>query len=342
VLAIGEPAFRDPKVFWHDPSQRWVMVVALSNQHKVSFYASPDLKGWQHLSDFGPAGSDEGVWECPDLFQLPLDGTHSTRWVLKVDVGGKGGQYFVGEFNGERFTCEHPGSPPLWVDGGADFYAAQSWSDLPGDDDSRLWLAWMVYWSYAALTPTSPWRGMMTCPREVRLCSTPSGPRLAQAPAKELQRLRGKRVAGQNLDQAQAEVLLTSLNGASLEIIADLIPGAAGECGFKLRVGEGEATLVGYDANARTVFLDRAHSGNVAFAPDFAASHSLPVNLDEGNVRLHILVDTCSVEVFASDGLVVISDLVFPSSSSTGVGVFSTGSPLRLASLQAWQLSKEG
>lgn len=169
VLDIGAADFRDPKVFWHEPSGRWIMVVSWPVERKVRFYASPNLKEWSHLSDFGPAGSTTGIWECPDLFPLQVeDGEKGEEsWVLVVNVGsgapagGSGCQYFVGDFDGTRFTrSSSPGrrsaGPPLWADFGRDFYAAVSWSDVPKRDGRRLWLGWMSNWEYAQDVPHRP------------------------------------------------------------------------------------------------------------------------------------------------------------------------------------------
>ena len=190
VLDVGAKDFRDPKVFWHGPTARWVMVVALSDQKQVRFYGSPDLQRWEALSDFGPAGAREAVWECPDLFELPVEGRPGrTRWVLDVDVGGgapaggTGGQYFVGDFDGRRFRSDSPpDAPPRFVDHGRDFYASQSFSDLPEGDGRRIWMGWLSNWDYANVEPTAPWRGMQSIPRELRLVpvektwSSPSSP----------------------------------------------------------------------------------------------------------------------------------------------------------------------
>ena len=134
VIAIGARDFRDPKVFWHEPTRQWIMVTVLADQHKVRFDGSPDLRHWTHLSDFGPAGAIDGAWECPDLFPLAVEGQPELKkWVLKVDaLKGTGAQYFIGEFDGTRFINDAPDDQILRVDYGNDFYAAQSWSDMPG------------------------------------------------------------------------------------------------------------------------------------------------------------------------------------------------------------------
>src|SRR6185503_11403082 len=186
ILSIGARDFRDPKVFWHKGTQKWVMVTALSDQHKVRFDSSSDLKHWTHLSDFGPSGAVDGIWECPDLFPLTAEGQPGLgKWVLKVDaLKGTGAQYFIGEFYGTRFINDTTDDQILRVDYGNDFYAAQSWSDEP--NDRRIWIGWLNNWHYANLTPTSPWRGLFSIPRELHLRQYPEGLRLIQKPIEEL------------------------------------------------------------------------------------------------------------------------------------------------------------
>ena len=182
VLDIGSKEFRDPKVFWHRPTGRWIMATVLADKRQVRFWGSADLTAWEQLSDFGPAGATKGVWECPELFEAPVDGdaAGATRWVLKVDVndgapfGGSGGQYFVGHFDGKQFLPEaaKPSARGVWIDFGKDFYAAQAWNDAPGDG-RPVWIAWMNNWQYANEIPTAPWRGAMTIPRTVSLHNRP-------------------------------------------------------------------------------------------------------------------------------------------------------------------------
>ena len=203
VINIDSKDFRDPKVQWHDATKRWVMTVSLSAEHKVRFYGSDNLQEWTLLSEFGPAGATGGVWECPDLFQLPVQGTNEDRWVLAVNMnpgsvaGGSGGQHFIGQFDGSRFVTDKDASTQptparsafesaLWFDYGPDYYAAVSWSDVPKSDGRRLWLGWMSNWAYGADVPTSPWRSAMSIPREVGLRKTAEGIRLVQKPAREM------------------------------------------------------------------------------------------------------------------------------------------------------------
>lgn len=334
VLAIGSTAFRDPKVFWHAETQRWVMAVVLADAHRVRFYSSADLIHWEHLSDFGPAGSTDGVWECPDLFSLAVEGVADREcWVLKVDVGThkgtsrEGAQYFVGHFDGERFLADNPPETTLGVDDGADFYAAQSWSDIPAADGRRLWLAWMSNWRYANATPTAPWRGAMTVPRAVALARFPEGVRLIQRPVAELTALRRAHcgLAGLKTGEANRQLRASGIQGEALEISADFRLAGATEVGLRVRVGPTAATIVGYDAAAQQMFVDRTQAGLSDFSAAFPQRHRAALPDDGGRVRLHVFVDRCSVEVFGGHGRAVITDLIFPAADSTGLEVYSTG-----------------
>ena len=347
VIAIGSRNFRDPKVFWHEATGRWIMVTVLADQHRVRFYGSPDLIHWEHLSDFGPAGSTVGEWECPDLFPLSVEGERDTlRWVLKVDVGprnlphGLCGQYFIGQFDGIQFVNDNPPDLTLWADHGMDFYAVQSWSDVPAADGRRLWLAWMNNWRYANTIPTSPWRGAMTIPRSVALRRYPEGLRLVQRPVAELTGCRRNHFgrAGLLVDDANRQLQASGMAGDALEIIADFRLAGATEVGLRVRTGDGEATMVGYDAVAQQIFIDRTHSGDASFSPDFGDRHAAPLASAADRISLHIFVDRCSVELFGGGGRAVISDLIFPSPSSTGLELYAVGGKPVAERLDIWAL----
>ena len=352
VLDRGLKDFRDPKVFWYEPDEKWVMILALPLEHKVQLYASEDLKAWTHLSDFGPAGATGGIWECPDLFELPVDGDpDSTRWVLQVDLnpghiaGGSGGQYFIGQFDGTTFTPNAPVAEgdehARWIDYGADYYAAVSWSDVPETEGERLMVAWMSNWLYAGDLPTAPWRSAQSLPRRVKLQTLGSEIQLVQQPAHGLESLRRTQHHVGNLEVAEGTLSLAEqgIQGKALEIIAEFEVGDAGVFGLKVRTGEDEETLVGYDVAAGEVFVDRTQSGDVSFHPEFAARHAAPLPAKDGRVRLHVFVDWSSVEVFASDGQVTITDRIFPSPESDGVALFAEGGTARLVSLDVWEMA---
>lgn len=336
VLDIDSNDFRDPKVFYYDRGDHWVMAVALAVERVVRFYSSEDLLSWEHLSDFGPAGSDDGVWECPDLFPLPLDDDPTRiRWVLLVSVqdgapaGGSGMQYFVGDFDGVRFTPQEDDLCQVrWVDHGADHYAAVSFSDAP--DNERVVLGWMSNWNYAHDVPTGAFRGSMTLPRRYGLRTVDGLPRLVQQPvapsAVPVHTSGPIRLVGERPVPA-------STAGQAFVVDAAFQAGTADRLGVLVRVGEGERTVVGYDAVAGTIYVDRRVSGGDGLPPEFAAVHHAPAT-EVGVVRLQIHVDACSVEVFAADGEVVLTDLIYPSPDSNGIAVFAEGGTAVLRSLE--------
>lgn len=313
VLDLGLKDFRDPKVFWHAPTRRWVMVTVLPDQHKVRFFGSPDLKRWAVLSDFGPAGATGGVWECPDLFPLPVDGNvGEQRWVLDVDLnpggpaGGSGGQYFVGTFDGTRFVNDNPPDTTLWVDYGKDFYATLSFSGIPVADGRRIWMGWMSNWLYANEEPTSPWRGVQSVPRELALRRVPAGLRLVQAPVAELRSLR---------ISTKPEVIVDAGRlPPSADVELEVHQATAGEAGVRLTSAAGEVVTIGVAGEPPEVFVDRRRSRATAFHEAYPGRHAGPVQWHDRRVTLRILFDRTTLEVFANDGETVISERVYPTS----------------------------
>ena len=351
VIDIASPEFRDPKVIWHEPTKQWVMVVAKPDRRAVHFWGSPDLKNWHQLGDFAGQGATGGIWECPDLFELPVyrDGknTGQSRWVLIVNIngdtpaGGSGCQYFVGNFDGKTFTNDNPKDARLWADYGPDFYAGVSFSDLPKEHEHRVWLGWMSNWRYAAQEPTSPWRTAQSVPRAMRLVQTPAGARLAQAPIAALAKLRdgeGVRVENQTVSADSDALRGKPFSGETIELIATFENVDAKEFGFKVRVGNNQETVVGYDAGKKQVFIDRTRSGRVDFNKEFPGRHAAPVVSGSKQVVMHVLVDRSSVELFGDDGLAVVTDLIFPDGASQGVATYATGGTAKLVSLRAWKL----
>ena len=343
VIDLGLRDFRDPKVFWHEPDRRWVMAAALPNEHKVRFFGSADLKRWTALSDFGPAGATGGAWECPDLFPLRVEGGEM-RWVLSVNInpggiaGGSGNQYFVGRFDGSKFTNDNPASQTLWADYGKDFYASQSYSDIPSPDGRRIWLGWFSNWLYAGKEPTSPWRCAQSIPRVLQLKKLRGGIRLVQQPIGELASLRGESLHAGAIDVAEANRHLSEFQSDTYEIDAEFDSGTAGEVGFRLRTGSKEQTLAGCDLKRAEVFIDRTKSGTVNFSGNFAGRHSGPLDLPGHRIKLRIFVDRSSVELFANAGEIVISDRIFPSAGSNGLQIYEQGGKARVVALDVWKL----
>lgn len=351
VLSHDDPDFRDPNVMWHGESGQWVMVVALSVQRVVQFYGSTNLKEWQHLSDFGPAGSVEGIWECPDLFELNIDGDpDNTRWILHVDVGsgaisgGSGSQYFIGDFDGTAFSLDSQftADDVLWTDFGTDFYAAISWSDIPASDGRRIWIGWMSNWSYAEVKPTSPWRSAQSVPRQLEIITVGDGVlRLAQHPVVELQILRGDHQRLENLVVNNAVLPLEDygLTGSAYELIVELDAGQAQDFGLNVRAGENEMTRIGYNVEREVLYVDRINSGVTGFHESFPSISEAPLKLNDGKLSLHILVDWSSVEVFAENGRKVFTSRIFPDPGSQEISVFAEGGEATINALDFWTLN---
>jgi fructan beta-fructosidase len=338
--------FRDPNVFWHEPTERWVMVVALPIDRKILFLTSEDLIEWTQVSEFGPSGAVDGLWECPVLMHLPVDGNlDDRRWVLKVDhnpghvTGGSGAQYFIGDFDGTTFTTP-TGEAPRWVDFGADFYCAMTFTGEPAGEERRTWIGWMSNWDYASEVPTHPWRGSMTLPREVRLTTRPGAPDevlLTQAiPASfDDRRTDGRRYEGGDL-AAIAEAVAADEGGDVLDLVLDVELGEATVVGVDLAVDGDSAVRIRFEDGELS--LDRSQVGHPVLPATFAAVHRAPVEPVDGRLVLRIVFDRSSVEVFADDGRVVLTDLVFPAEGARGLRVVADGPPSGPASLDVWRL----
>lgn len=349
VLEYDDPDFRDPNVKWNNEMGKWVMVVALPQQHKVQFYASDNLIDWEYLSDFGPAGATGGIWECPDMFPISVDGDpENIKWVLHVDMnpgaiaGGSGSQFFVGDWDGETFTADESISDGdvIWADYGTDYYAAISWNNLPEEDGRRIMLGWMSNWMYANNIPTDPWRSAMAVPRTIHLEMIEENLKMVQRPVEELQSLRENHVFAEDISITDEIHSLNDLNisGKAYEFVVELDPGDANVVGFKLREGENEETLVGYDAVDGTVFVDRTNSGEDDFHEDFAQRNDAPARLIEGKIKLHVFVDWSSIEVFVNDGEAVITNRIFPNPESQGIQVYSEDGNASINKLEFWSL----
>lgn len=341
ILEAGRDGmFRDPKVFWHAPTRRWVMTVSRSAENVVSFFVSENLRDWREVSSFGPAGVVAGPWEVPELLEVPVDGG-GTRWVLAIGItgdagpaGGSGVQYFVGDFDGERFT---PSAEARWVDYGADFYALQSWSGIPSADGRRIWIAWLANTRYANEQPTSPWRGMLTIPRSVHLVRAGGGLELAQRPVRELEQLRRAHVAAPARDVAPGRIPLPEVSALGEAIEVELTLRTTAEAGLVLQFGASEVRI-GYDATAGVVFVDRRRGGDVDME-GFAARHTAPVSPRDGVVTLRLFLDRSSVEVFAQGGTRVITDLIFPEAPFSGAVLYAERGSAQLVRLDAWALA---
>ena len=335
VLDLGLADFRDPKVFWHEGTKQWIMVVSLATERVIAFFGSDNLKNWKELSRFGPAGvRSKSNWECPDLFELPVENESGKKlWVLEADMGdgsiagGSGGEYFVGHFDGVRFTTiQHS----QWVDYGRDFYAPISFENFPNTDNRRVWLGWFNNWQ-TCLIPTQPWRGSMSVPRELSLrklsfnSEEPATYVLVQKPIREFSKLYGESTPLDTRQLGWPPKKITQpgeIPEMQFELTAEFKPGRARSLGLRIHTGEDEYTEIGYDSQFLGAYVDRTKSGNVSFHPAFSGRHNAPARLIDGKVSVRILVDRSSIEVFVNDGEAVISDQIFPTNQKPWIEAF--------------------
>ena len=338
----GIKDFRDPKVVWHEESEKWILLLAAGD--KVIFYGSDNLIDWQQLSEFGvDQGAQGGVWETPELFKLPVDGDSSNeKWVLQVDMnpgsiaGGSGGQYFIGDFDGETFTREGTKEDINWVDYGTDFYAAQAFSNHEGNP---IWMAWMSNWLYASDLPTDPWKGAMSLPREVTLEEVNGETRLIQKPAGDVESNRSEKLVDLSNEEIEGRIPLDNFEVDTYEVIAEFDLDTSGEFGFRVRKGDEEETIVGYDSKNNLAFVDRQNSGDTGFHEQFPGVYRAPLEpTEDGKVKLHLFVDRSSVELFANDGKRVMTNRIFPSEGSDGLEIYAMNGKVTLDSLEVYKL----
>ena len=338
VLDVGKKDFRDPKIFRY--KNRWIMVVALPTEHKVSFYESANLLKWEHLSDFGPEGKIDEIWECPDLYELPVtaDKNNAKKWVLQLSTQSSM-QYFIGDFDGKTFTNDNPKEKILRLDHGPDLYAAIVYNNLPASANGHISVGWMNSWNYAD-GPTSPWRGAMTVPRVHTLKSLPEGIRLIQRPVSELNKLRTNTISVKNVTLRQANDMIRKqkVRSKTAEIVIELEPNNAVEVGVLVRKGKTEETRIGFQAIDSVLFVDRTKSGVVDFNPKFSGRYAARLAPTEGRIKLQILVDWSSVEVFANDGLEAITCQVFPQPTSDGIELYADKDDVKVLSLEISEL----
>ncbi|MDE6572447.1 MAG: glycoside hydrolase family 32 protein, partial [Duncaniella sp.] len=282
VITLESEA-RDPKVFWNNETKEWNLSLAHALDHEMLFFTSPDLKNWTLSGNFGKGlGAQDGVWECPDLFELPVEGTGEKKWVLICNInpdgpfGGSGTQYFVGSFDGKTFkadTDKDGNVATKWLDYGKDHYATVSWSDAPSG--RRTAIGWMSNWQYAAEVPTLQFRSANTLPREIGLFQGPDGEIYASsAPSPEVDALRGdlvKKAGKISAGKSPRTIALPEANDGICEILLDIEAGKNSVTDLTLANEAGDKVVMTYDANAHTLSFDRTHSGVVDFSQDFPA-----------------------------------------------------------------------
>lgn len=316
ILTSSEKDFRDPKVFWYAPGKHWVMMLAVG-QH-MEIYSSVNLKEWKKESEFGAMqGAHGGVWECPDLVEIPVEGTREKKWVLICNLnpggpfGGSAAQYFVGSFDGKKFVNESP-TQTKWMDWGKDNYATVTWNNAP--DGRCIALGWMSNWQYANNVPTRQYRSANTLARDLTLYREGQELYLKSTPSVEVKKARGKKVSipSFRVSEKHEMVNLFEDNQGAYEVEILIQNAGASKIAFCLLNDKGEKVSMYYDLNRKQFVMDRSESGTVDFSKDFPAVTVAPANVDK-ELTLRLFVDRSSIEAFGEDGKFVMTNLVFPS-----------------------------
>ena len=348
VIDLNKRDFRDPNVFWYGPTQQWIMTVSLVDDHMIRIYGSKNLREWTKLSDFGPAGFTKNGWECPSMLPLTVDGDRAkVKWVLFVSCGGGHGplmQYFVGDFDGTTFKNDNPDGQILTVDYGDAFYAAISWRDAP--ENKKI----MIGWIQNGKPETYPWKGQMSIPHDLTIKTTPEGLRLRQNPTTIISNTLSKLSGGHMLSQKNISISdkKTELakpgefNGNANWIDAEIAVNQSKKVGFNIAEEKGSGTRkvkVGYDADKQEIYIDcsNAEKDN---KPTSNLVLSAPMKAVNGVIRMRILLDKSSLEVFGNDGERVITTMIYPGKDDTGISAFADGSAV-IKSLKMWDLSKQ-
>ena len=295
VIVSNVPDFRDPNFFWHEATQKWIMLLAAGQEMQI--YSSPNLKDWTMESSFGREyGNHDGVWECPDMMPLTVRGTGQQKWMLVCNInpggpfGGNATQYFIGQFDGHQFTCESKPEVTKWMDYGKDHYATVSFDNAP--EGRRVVIAWMSNWQYANQVPTKQFRSANSIPRDLDLFVDGNETYCGVTPSKEMLALRGNKVK-------------------KLMDACELIVDVKGTMELVLSNTKGEQVVMNYDARQQTFAMDRTKSGDVSFSEAFPATTIAPTH---GALKqLRIFIDHSSIEVFDADGKMAMTNLVFPS-----------------------------
>ncbi|MCF2593984.1 GH32 C-terminal domain-containing protein [Bacteroides caecigallinarum] len=362
----GLKDFRDPKVFWYEPAQKWYMIV--SADKNMRFYSSADLKSWEYLSQFGEGyGVQPNQFECPDFIQLPVDGNKDNmKWVMIVNInpgcpfGGSATEYFIGDFDGKEFKCDTDKSITKWLDFGKDHYATVCFSNT---GDRIIAVPWMSNWQYANVTPIRQYRGANALPRELSLYTKDGEVYMAANVVKETETLRKSTRSIENVT-VESETVIDSITdgiNSGVELEMDIVPGKAQTVGFDIMNAKGEKTKIYLDLKSGRAVMDRTESGLIAFGEkaephfkenhdrrktesvnyinDFALGTWAPLSLCEGkSYHLNVFVDKCSVELFVDGGRIAMTNLVFPTEVYNSLRFYAEGGKAEIKNLNIHKL----
>ena len=364
----GLKDFRDPKVFWYEPEQKWIMIVSADKE--MRFYSSTNLKEWTYLSGFGKGyGVQPNQFECPDFVQMPVDGNpDNKKWVMLVNInpgcmfGGSATEYFVGDFDGTRFTCDTKPDITKWLDYGKDHYAAVCFSNT---GNRTISIPWMSNWQYANITPIKQYRGANGLPRELSLYTHNGQTYIAANVVKEARALRKDSIRTDHFS-VEGEHSISPLctpNEGAYELVMDLTPEQARTAGFELLNDKGEKVKIYLDLAAGRLVMDRTESGitqldrigrydvhtketdnhrktlSVNYQNDFALGTWAPLSLCNGKTyHLDVFVDKCSIEIFVDGGRIAMTNLVFPTAPYDMLRFYSEGGKADVENLTVYRL----
>ncbi|MBN8672923.1 MAG: glycoside hydrolase family 32 protein [Chitinophagales bacterium] len=337
VLDLGKKDFRDPKVFWYALQKKWVMAVVLPIEKQVQFYSSANLKQWQLMSSFGPAGDTTGIWECPDLFEIPVQGEPGkTKWVL-MHSPAPYMQYFVGDFDGTSFKNESTATKIYRPDYGPDYYAAIVYNNLPAGH-KPISMGWVNNWNYANDIPTTPWKSAMSLPRELMVKKINNEWILIQQPLEKSKELRQEKKEWINKEVTGPALL--PIKSQVLEMEIAFTVGSKSIAGVRLAKGSDGFIEVGYDAVNGLLYIDRSKAGDTSFHASFSklSRYETKIKPVNGKILLHIFLDNSMLEVFANNGQVCMTAQLFPAEKSNGVELFANSGKVIFNTVRCWKM----
>ncbi|MFC5683854.1 glycoside hydrolase family 32 protein [Flavobacterium sp. MAHUQ-51] len=318
--------FRDPKVTWDEVHKQWIMVLAAQN--KVQFYKSSNLINWEFISDFGNnIGAHGGTWECPDFFEMKVEGSNETKWVLIQSLnpgganGGSGTQYFIGDFDGTHFVLDSNFSKKVkngqavWIDYGKDNYAGVTWNNIPSTDGRKLFIGWMSNWNYSQQVPTFGWRGSTTIAREIRLINKSNNYYLVSNPVKELNNYISKTIKKKSLIDKEKVVIVKPKEIDLTQAIIEFNLKNIKEDNYQFTLSNeiGEHLTFGINTVDNYLFIDRSISGKIDFSEKFASSISkATIDRNQKEATFKIILDKTSIELFYNNGEKVMTEIFFP------------------------------
>ena len=346
VLTLESEA-RDPNMFWNLDTKEWILILAHALDHEMLIFTSPDMKKWTLQSSFGKGlGAQDGVWECPDLFELAVDGTDEKKWVLLCNLnpggifGGSATQYFIGDFDGKTFTPDleiNGRVPTKWLDYGKDHYATVSFSDAP--DSRRTVIGWMSNWQYAPEVPTMQYRSANTLPREMGIFRDSDGQLyVSSKPSPEIDAIRDrifKSVSNVNVGKNERKYAIPEI----CEILMTIDPAKSDSVNISLSNDAGEHVDMTYNVEAGRLSFDRRESGIVDFSQDFPAVTATPTHSADGKINLRIFIDRSSIEVFEADGRFVMTNLVFPNTPYSSLSLSAYGGKAKISNLKIYTIN---